>query len=79
MPESRRKFDQEFKEGGPTGSGDWAADRVIAKDLGINAGTLSNWMALDRRGKDGTGRQDAMAGFILVQRARVRGAVRGGV
>jgi transposase len=26
--------------------------------LGINAGTLGNWVALDRRGKDGTGRLD---------------------
>jgi transposase len=57
MPESRRKFDQDFKEGAvrlvretgrPIGQ--------IAKDLGINAGTLANWVAADRRGKDATGR-----------------------
>ena len=28
----------------------------IAKDLGINAGTLANWVALDRQSKDGNGR-----------------------
>ncbi|MFN2533926.1 MAG: hypothetical protein ABR528_01575, partial [Pseudonocardiaceae bacterium] len=25
-------------------------------DLGINAGTLANWVALDRQGKEGNGR-----------------------
>jgi transposase len=28
----------------------------IAKDLGINPGTLANWVALDRQAKDGNGR-----------------------
>ena len=28
----------------------------IAKDLGINPGTLANWVALDRQAKDGSGR-----------------------
>jgi transposase len=57
MAESRRKFDQDFKEGAvglvretgrPIGQ--------IAKDLGINPGTLANWVALDRQAKDGSGR-----------------------
>ena len=57
MPESRRKFDQDFKEGAvrlvrETGR----PIAQIAKDLGINAGTLANWVAADRRGKDATGR-----------------------
>ena len=59
MPESRRKFDQDFKEGAvrlvrETGR----PIAQIATDLGINAGTLGNWVALDRRGKDGSGRLD---------------------
>jgi transposase len=57
MAESRRKFDQDFKEGAvrlvrETGH----SIAQIAKDLGINPGTLSNWVALDRQAKDGNGR-----------------------
>ena len=57
MAESRRKFDQDFKEGAvrlvrETGR----PIAQIAKDLGINAGTLANWVALDRQGRDGAGR-----------------------
>ncbi|MGH3498418.1 MAG: transposase [Nocardioidaceae bacterium] len=57
MSESRRKFDQDFKVGAvrlvrETGH----PIARIAKDLGINPGTLANWVALDRRGKEGNGR-----------------------
>jgi transposase len=57
MAESRRKFDQDFKEGAvrlvrETGR----PIAQIAKDLGINPGTVANWGALDRRAKDGNGR-----------------------
>ena len=57
MAESRRKFDQDFKEGAvrlvrETGH----PIAQIAKDLGINPGTLANWVALDRQAKDGSGR-----------------------
>jgi transposase-like protein len=54
MPETRRKFDPEFREG---------VVRIVqesnkslaqvARDLGINAGTLSNWVARDRAERDG--------------------------
>jgi transposase len=57
MAESRRKFDQDFKEGAvrlvrETGR----PIAQIAKDLGINPGTLANWVSLDRQAKDGSGR-----------------------
>ena len=57
MAESRRRFDQDFKEGAvrlvrETGR----PIAQIAKDLGINPGTLANWVALDRQAKDGSGR-----------------------
>src|SRR6266853_1555271 len=57
MAETRRKFDRDFKEG---------AVRLVretgrpiaqgAKDLGINEGTLGNWVNADRRRRgDGDG------------------------
>jgi transposase len=57
MSESRRKFDQDFKEGAvrlvrETGR----PIAQIAKDLGINAGTLANWVTLDGQGKERNGR-----------------------
>ena len=57
MVESRRKFDQDFKEGTV-----WLVRETgrpiaqIAKDLGISAGTLANWVALDRQARNGNGR-----------------------
>jgi transposase len=57
MAESRRKFDQDFKQGAvrlvrETGR----PIAQVANDLGINAGTLANWVALDRQAKGGNGR-----------------------
>lgn len=44
----RRKFDQEFREG---------AIRIaqVARELGLNAGTLGNWVNLDRRTREADG------------------------
>jgi transposase len=55
MPEKRRKFDAEFREGAvrlvnETGKSIAAA----ARELGINEGTLGNWVVLDRQAKEGT-------------------------
>jgi len=55
MPETRRKFDSEFKEGvvrivRETGK----PIAQIARDLDINAGTLGNWVAKDRAEREGT-------------------------
>ena len=56
MAETRRKFDADFKEGAvrlvrETGR----PVAQVAKDLGINAGTLANWVNADRRRRgDGT-------------------------
>lgn len=52
--EARRKFDQEFKEGAvrivrETGK----PIAQVAKDLGIHDGTLGNWVARDRRAREG--------------------------
>ena len=57
MGETRRKFDRDFKEGAvrlvrETGK----PIAQVARELGINEGTLGNWVNEDRRRRgDGTG------------------------
>ena len=53
MTETRRSFDQDFKDGAvrlvrETGK----PIAQIARDLGINEGTLGNWVNLDRRRRE---------------------------
>jgi len=63
MPEQRRKFDTEFREGAVRlvrGTGKPIAQ--IARDLGVNEGTLGNWVVKDkaaREGVEGLSRDDA--------------------
>lgn len=60
MEETRRKFDQDFKEGAvrlvrETGK----PVAQVARDLGIKEGTLGNWVNADRRRRgDGAGALD---------------------
>lgn len=49
MPETRRKYDPEFREGAVRivrETGKPIAE--VARDLGVHPGTLGNWMAKDR-------------------------------
>ncbi len=70
MPETRRKFDQEFREGvvrivhedGQTG-------RAGARDLGVNERALGNWCAKDRAGLEGT---DTLPSDDAAERKRSR-------
>jgi transposase len=72
MAEMRRKFDQDFKEGAvrlvrETGK----PIAQVARDLGIVAGTLENWVAKDRRqreGGDGRLSEDERAELVRLRR-----------
>jgi transposase len=53
MAETRRKFDEDFKQGAvrivrETGK----PIAQVARELGINEGTLGNWCARDRQRRD---------------------------
>jgi transposase-like protein len=55
MPEKRRKFDAEFREGAVRIVRDTGKPIAqVARDLGVNAGTLGNWVDQDRAAREGT-------------------------
>ena len=72
MGESRRKFDQDFREGAvrlvrETGK----PIAQVARDLGINEGTLGNWVNADRRRRgegDGALGEDERAELARLRR-----------
>ena len=55
MAETRRKYEREFREGAvriveETGK----SIAHVARDLGVNEGTLGNWVARAREARDGS-------------------------
>ena len=74
MPkESRRRFDPEFREGAvrvwrETGK----PIAQVARDLGINEGTLGNWIARDQVARDGA---DGLSGDDMAELKRLRAEV----
>ena len=72
MGETRRKFDMDFREGAvrlvrETGK----PIAQVARDLGINAGTLGNWVDADRRRRgegDGALGEDERAELVRLRK-----------
>ncbi len=55
MPEKRKKYDKEFREGAVRIVAETGKPIAqVARDLGVNEGTLGNWVNLDKQAKEGT-------------------------
>lgn len=73
MGETRRRFDPEFRAGAvrivrETGK----SIAQVAKDLGINAGTLANWVQMDRLAREQDTNGDELAESEREELARLR-------
>jgi len=72
MGETRRKFDADFKEGAVRlvrETGKPVAE--VARDLGVNEGTLGNWVNADRRRRgngDGALGEDERAELVRLRK-----------
>jgi transposase len=56
MAETRRKFDKDFREGAVRLVRETSKPIAqVARDLGINEGTLGNWVNADKRRGEGDG------------------------
>ncbi len=55
MPEKRKKYDREFREGAVRIVNETNKPiAAVARGLGVNEGTLGNWVARDREARQGT-------------------------
>ena len=72
MAETRRKFDHEFRAGAVRIVQETRKPiAVVARELGINEGTLGNWVAAERRSRErGNGRlsEDERAELVRLRR-----------
>ena len=73
MPETRRRFDREFREGAvqivrETGK----PIAQVARELGIHEGTLGNWCAKDREQRGETSGSGALDADERAELARLR-------
>jgi len=75
MPEMRRKFDPEFREGAVRIVRETKKPiAVVARDLGVNPGTLGNWVDKDREARgEGDGRL-GVADEVELRRLRTENA-----
>lgn len=55
MPEKRNRYDREFRDGAVRIVNETKKPvAAVARDLGVNEGTLGNWVARDREARQGT-------------------------
>lgn len=56
MPEKRKRYDRQFREGAVRIVRETSKSVAqVARDLGINEGTLNNWVVKDRQDREGRG------------------------
>jgi transposase len=73
MPEKRNKYDREFREGAVRIVKETSKPIAqIARDLGINEGTLGNWVARDREARQGI---DGLSASEVEELKRLRAEV----
>jgi transposase-like protein len=73
MPEKRNRYDEEFRAGAvrivvETGK----PIAQVARDLGVNAGTLGNWVAKQRAAREGI---DGLSAGDVAELKRLRAEV----
>src|SRR5262249_15593666 len=80
MGETRRKFDKDFREGAVRLVGEPGKPIAqVARDLGINSGTLGNWVDADRRRRgegDGALSEDERAELARLRKENAELAMR---
>jgi len=77
MSEKRKKYDREFREGAVRIVNETGKPIAqVARDLGVNEGTLGNWVNRDREAREGRGE---LTRDELEELKRLRGVIRPGM
>ena len=73
MPEKRNKYDREFREGAVRIVNETGRPiAAVARELGVNEGTLGNWVTRDREARQNT---DGLSSGDIEELKRLRAEV----